>query len=90
MSKYAHIVSADHEDLGHVEVFLDRVEWTYTGPDPNGEIEEYLNDVDGRDAYDWHEEISAPTDTEKFNEMYIREVSGALETFDPIDRIIVR
>jgi hypothetical protein len=90
MSKYAHIVSADDDLIGHVEVFLDRVEWSYTGDDPQGEIEEYLNHVDGRDAYDWHEEVPRPTDTEQFNEMYIREVAGALETFDPIDRVNVR
>jgi hypothetical protein len=90
MSKYAHIVSAENEDFGHVEVFLDHVEWTYTGPDPKRKIKGYLSKVDGRDAYDWHEEVPDPTDTEKFNEMYIREVAGALETFDPIDRVIVR
>jgi hypothetical protein len=90
MSKYVHIVSADHELIGHVEVFLDRVEWSYTGPDPDGEIKDYLEKVDDREAYDWPEELSMSRDTEQFNEMYATQVAGVLPIFSPIDHVNIR
>lgn len=86
------LVGPNNEKQGTVEVLPDRVEWSYTGPDPDGQVEEYLKRVENKEAYDWHEEIrdEMTVGQDEFDRMYLTEIYKQLDYFDHPHRVVTK
>jgi len=84
------LAGPDNEKYGTVEINSDSVDWTYTGPDPDGRVKEYLKRVEDKDAYDWHPEVDPDATEKQFNEMYILEIYRTLEYFDHPARVVTK
>jgi hypothetical protein len=75
-----------------VEVGDDKMHWEYTGPDPRDEVREYLERVEGKNTYNWHEEVRNDMQDEDgslFNEMYLKEIYGVLDNFEYPHRVLL-
>jgi hypothetical protein len=84
------LTNSDGDMLGEVEIGSDKVQWSYTGPDPDGEVEEYLKSVEDKNTYDWHEEVHDDMEVgqEAFDQMYLLEIYGTLDYLDYPPRVV--
>ena len=92
MSGLIVLIGENDEEQGRVTMGPDKVEWSYTGPDPEGKVKEYLKLVEDKEFYDWHPEVRGLGDIEeeRFNKMYLTEIWSMLDFYDYPHRLILR
>jgi hypothetical protein len=75
-------------DYGYVDISTRPLDWEYYGPDEDGEVTTYLQQVEGGDYYRYGEEVPDIGGEPMRDQLYLINVGRRLEFFEEIFAVL--